>query len=355
MKLNKVKKINICIWIFTITLLGLFMFSSKQATILETDRVGLAKINDANSTAQRIVKFELDGTGDDYLMIDLYYLVLSLYPFDESSYFVRYYDTQYFTSDPEMFALLENYTAEFKQFVDAVDQFDLDQNRETLFWASEKYYEVSMATTKRIGMYIAEKAAFLSLLNQCILINSIILVVLLLKMLVINNSELIKNKKLTHDMHIDIATGVYNHVKCNEILDYSNKYKSLALFRVNDLKRISDSYGQVVQDILLFNFAQYLKMSTRVTTEEAFITRYNTNEFVVYFSTADEKEILLFLEEIKFFVNQFNELENANKQYKLSFGYGYSMISEESEPCTLRMHLTKAEEFVHKNKTFVTA
>ncbi|MFI3175563.1 MAG: diguanylate cyclase [Bacillota bacterium] len=346
---------NILIWLFTFTLLALFLFSSKQASILEKDRIGLAKINDANSTAQRVVKFELDGTGDDYLMVDLYYLVLSLYPFDESSYFVKYYDAQYFTTDEEMFALLKVYADEFNHFAQAIETFKEDNNRESLFWASERYYEVSIATSKRISIYLAEKSNFLSLLNQCILINAVILVLLLLRVLVLNNSELAKNKKLSLDMNIDIATGVYNHVKCNEILDCSNKYKSLALFRINDLQRISDSYGQVVQDILLFNFAQYLKMSTRVTVEEAFITRYSTNEFVVYFSTSAEKEILLFLEEMKFFVNQFNELENANKQYKLSFGYGYSTISEESEPCTLRTHLIKAEEFVQKNKTFVTA
>ena len=89
------------------------------------------------------------------------------------------------------------------------------------------------------------------------------------------------NSELSEKAYIDLATGLPNKNKCEEILTvHRNISKPTACFMLdlNDLKKVNDTLGHEMGDIMILNFAKLLR---KVVPLQYFVGRFGGDEFIV--------------------------------------------------------------------------
>lgn len=335
------------LFVFLITFIALMYAKDSKKEVMEIDTAGLARINAINSGVQRVTKLELENIPNDELTIKIYYMMLMLYPFDEGmNYFDEFTIPVYFNGNDEMLAIIKEYTDEFMRFIDTIGEYRSDNvTRDTLFEISENYYEISTQTAHKVDMHIAEMQSTIDNMAKVLYGNFFVLVVLLFIIMTDKSSELNKSKKISQEMNLDYITGVYNREKSSKILNKSTKYKALATFEVDNI------IGNTNGNELLCEFARVLKDSARVFEGEMMITRYKDDEFVVYFTPANEEQIRLYIDEISFLVRKHNQIEmlNSSRGNSINFSFGYSLIDRnKTENMKLRGLLAEAESMMRR-------
>lgn len=346
MKTYKFNIFKVLLLIFTISLINLSFVTSYYKNILEIDSDGYAKIKTISSGIQRVTKLELDGNSDDYLMALLYYTALELDPIHTAN--------KYFT-DENIYPSVKEFTGAFNAFLEAVKEFQEDGVRDVLFSVSENNYMVSANVTNKVKIYLDDLTDYIKHNYSLIGLNILIIGLILLKMVHNNVLAIKQNREMSIGMRIDMTTGVYDTSKCQELLmreldgeDDNGYKKAVIIFDIDNLKRINTSVGYNTGDYILASFAKYLKDSTKVLNGENIIARYGGDEFMVYFSAINEKDIFVYIEELDFLVGDFNETEN--KQYNLKFSYGYSITTENTKRITMQELLDEAEQKMCANK-----
>ncbi|AEX86079.1 diguanylate cyclase (GGDEF) domain-containing protein [Marinitoga piezophila KA3] len=97
----------------------------------------------------------------------------------------------------------------------------------------------------------------------------------------------------------DYLTSLYNSSKLNKDIKFyniSNIPISLAFIDLDDFKKINDTYGHVIGDEKLKEFAFTLKSSVRDIDK---VYRYGGDEFVIIFENLNKKQAKKILERIK--------------------------------------------------------
>lgn len=167
-------------------------------------------------------------------------------------------------------------------------------------------------------------------------------------------AELVISKELAEKAQIDIATGLYNRSRCQELFKCSQaitdkKKPAILVFDLNDLKKANDSLGHRVGDELIASFANILKEGCNVHASSPFVGRYGGDEFIVYYEdVSGEEEVNVYLKEVDFLAKEANDKES---RFQVSYAVGYSYISSESdEKLTTRQLFDKADAAMYENK-----
>ncbi len=168
------------------------------------------------------------------------------------------------------------------------------------------------------------------------------------------HSELKLSRELAEAAQIDLATGLYNRSRCQELFKNNNpsssrKNPAILVLDLNDLKKTNDSLGHRVGDELIQSFANVLKNASSVHVVPPFIGRYGGDEFIVYYEdVGGEEEVTVYLKELDFCTREFNERET---RFQISYAVGYSYVTADSdEKLTTRQLFDKADAAMYENK-----
>lgn len=168
-------------------------------------------------------------------------------------------------------------------------------------------------------------------------------------------AELKQSKALAQVALIDVATGLYNRSKCQELFKNNRvatgkKQKAIIVFDLNDLKQTNDKLGHRVGDELIHSFATLLKKACSVHVIPPFVGRYGGDEFIVYYDDIDfELDIETYLKELEFLTDEFNQNES---RFKVSYAAGTACVTEElDEELTMRQLFDIADQAMYVNKS----
>ncbi len=342
---NKLDIFKILLIFCSMSLLGLAWLNSEQSIILDKNIEGLAKIDSLSSGVQRAAKLELEGNIDNSLITYLNETATELYSDN--------FEPEYFEQEPIILELIKEYISYYDSFREAIIDFRLIEDRDSFFLASENHYEQSIFVIEIISEHVHELSDRVDLLQNLSVFNILVIAMLLFKILYDTLAELKKSKEVSKDMFIDTSTGVYNRSKCQEVMknfSTTDEFgdRAVLIFDLNDLKKTNDSLGHRAGDLLISSFANQLKEATQIFTFDVFIGRYGGDEFMIYFSYVEEKDVILYIKEVNFLVNHFNE--TANKPFTLSFAVGYSITNSKTKDISTRELFDAADEDMYKNK-----
>lgn len=344
-KIDKVDSLKILLWFFVIILLILGNFATVQKNALKLDLEGLVKLESMSSGIQRIAKLELEDEQDEELTEELTDIVNDLYLHSE-----KYI---YFANDIDIHTAINDFVEDTGLFDDAVKKYDVDKNRNDLFFASERNYAKAETVILLATEYIERETADFNRMQMAIWFVLICIAITFVKILLGVVEELNKNKELSKEMFIDSATSLYNRSKCQEILkkpinDNMEKHRAIVIFDLNDLKKTNDNLGHRAGDDLISSFASQLKEATKIFDYEIFVGRYGGDEFMIYFDATEESDVQLYLQEVSFLLYKFNEA--GNYEFELSCAAGYSITTSTTHDMKMRELFENADSDMYKNK-----
>lgn len=335
----------------TWTILGILLITlcvssanfSSAVNKLEAGTQGHSLVDYLNSSGQRLVKLELMDSSNDELIFIMDSTIEELVPpLGESS--------EYFGNHTEILQGLYDVSADWDLIKETIEEFRIDDNSTPLTSASERLFYHAANLTNLSSDYITELSK--SLLHiQLIIIGQMLLAALIIgHQLFSILRELKHNKELSASLSIDSATGLFNRSKCHEILRTvtgGSATRAIIVFDLNDLKKTNDNHGHRVGDELISSFAQLVQEGTKIHTQDVFVGRYGGDEFMVYYNNMSERDILLYLEEVAFLAEAFNEKET---RFQISYAVGHAISSPNQQDITLRQLFDVADQEMYRNK-----
>lgn len=132
----------------------------------------------------------------------------------------------------------------------------------------------------------------------------------------------------------DKLTNIYNRRYFEELFDlyfrkalrYNEKFQ-LAIFDLNGLKIINDTYGHLTGDMYIKTFSDNLIKSVRSSD---ILARYGGDEFVAIFYGTDSNKLIMKFEELFQTLNN-NPIIFENNKIVCSFSYGVVSFPEEAQ------------------------
>lgn len=117
-----------------------------------------------------------------------------------------------------------------------------------------------------------------------------------------NDREFLNGKE--NNTNIDALTGVYNFNKCQEILDLKptltcDEDRAVVIFDLENIDKSNKETERKRNDRLV-QFSNILQKITKTSGYENFIGRCAEEQFMVYFSNVDMRDIVGFIEDVKF-------------------------------------------------------
>ncbi|MEH7524930.1 response regulator [Bacillus sp. JJ1503] len=147
------------------------------------------------------------------------------------------------------------------------------------------------------------------------------------------NRHLQRKKNFDQSVLIDELTQIYNRKYLAESLPrYFQDFKrtkqafSVCLADIDFFKKINDTYGHLMGDRILKDFAQYLKQNTRSLD---MVYRYGGEEFIIVFPKTSKGEAKNRLNE---FIIDFSKIEYTydEKSFSVTFSAGICEVNDES-------------------------
>lgn len=223
--------------------------------------------------------------------------------------------------------------------------------------ARDSHFKAMTDLSTAIGDYTVELNDNISTYQMVILTLLFAVVMIMVNHLLQTRAELVISKDLAQKAQIDIATGLYNRSRCQELFKANQpiadkKKPAIMVLDLNDLKKTNDSLGHRVGDELIATFASALKEAGGVHSIPPFIGRYGGDEFIVFYEDiAKEDELQIYLRELEFLTNELNGKES---RFQVSYAVGYSFVSSSSdERLTTRQLFDKADTAMYENKIAV--
>lgn len=193
-----------------------------------------------------------------------------------------------------------------------------------------------------------QKHVFLVIIVMAIVIA---LILLLLIYYIVSKRKALSlsrsNSELNEKAYIDLATGLPNKNKCEEMLNAHltlPKLTACFMLDLNDLKKVNDTLGHEMGDIMILNFAKLLR---KVVPLQYFVGRFGGDEFIVIaeeISGREEAERLV--QEIRDMILKFNGLRG---EFKISYACGYA-LSEDYPEASLTDLLNEADIKMYEDK-----
>lgn len=202
---------------------------------------------------------------------------------------------------------------------------------ETVF-AAEVYSEQIAGKIRRIEIFSA--------VDMCILIA------IILEQTVVAMRMRKKNIILEQEAYIDLHTGLKNKNMCQEMLgkkEIITEPTACVMFDINNLKNTNDTFGHLVGDKLIADFANAIKS---VVCEEDFAGRCGGDEFMLILYHTEESSVQRLLENLKKKVDAYNDTE---KTVPISYAQGFA-VSKDDRTCTLKQLFEEADHSMYLNK-----
>lgn len=215
-----------------------------------------------------------------------------------------------------------------------------------LLQMSEIYFYLADDLVGSVENFSQENATLIRRLEAGIICDIILILLLLIKQSVNAVKLNLKNGELNKTAYIDLPTGLPNKSKCELVLSEQTNITvptCCMMFDLNCLKKVNDSLGHMVGDILIHNFSGILR---RIIPERYFLGRYGGDEFIAVITDMSKAEIESLIEKIEEETLRFNK---DSGQAPISFACGYAISSDYRE-CTLQMLLSKADYNMYLNK-----
>lgn len=151
----------------------------------------------------------------------------------------------------------------------------------------------------------------------------------------------------------DKLTDIYNRRYFEELLfkqiEQSARYKhnfSFAVFDLNRLKRINDTYGHLSGDEIIRHFAKTLRNLCRSTD---IFARFGGDEFVAIFPETEPAALAIKFTELN---RQFNEnpIDSEGNQITCSFSYGIASYPTDGSTYDQLVRVADKRMYQHKRK-----
>lgn len=155
------------------------------------------------------------------------------------------------------------------------------------------------------------------------------------------------NSELNEKAYIDFATGLPNKNKCEEMLSSKlsiSKPTACFMLDLNDLKKVNDTLGHEMGDIMILNFAKLLR---KVVPLQYFVGRFGGDEFIVIaenISGKEEAEELV--QKIKDMILRFNGLRG---EFQINYACGFA-FSEDYPGTNISDLLNEADIKMYEDK-----
>lgn len=167
----------------------------------------------------------------------------------------------------------------------------------------------------------------------------------------IKNHQLLE--RIVYLSRYDNMTNAFNRCYFEELLD--NFYKKalrynepfcLAIFDLNNLKYINDTYGHVTGDMVITEFAKVLRENVR---ESDLFARYGGDEFIGVFFNSTPNDLQKRLDLIIQSFNSSPILVNSDEVF-IAFSYGISYFPEDSRDINDLIKLADKKMYKYKKK-----
>ena len=148
-------------------------------------------------------------------------------------------------------------------------------------------------------------------------------------------------KELERRAYFDALTKVYNRYGFNKHLnELSNKKFSLIFCDIDHFKKINDTYGHDIGDLVLKKVASILKENLR---KNDIIGRWGGEEFLILLPDTELEDAKQVAEKLRKII----EKENFNIPQKITCSFG---IAEHKENQDIESTIKKADELLYKAK-----
>ncbi|MFL0197565.1 GGDEF domain-containing protein [Clostridium sp. WILCCON 0269] len=162
-----------------------------------------------------------------------------------------------------------------------------------------------------------------------------------------NRKQYAYSKELLDMSITDPLTGIYNRGKFNEDLkkwiDYSKRYRasfSVAIFDLDNFKRINDTYGHLVGDKVIVGTVNVIKNSIRQTDVFA---RWGGEEFVLLFPNTNRQQAIELTERLRVLISH-NKFEKVGS---VTCSFGLATFKENDNADSL---INSADELLYTAK-----
>lgn len=158
----------------------------------------------------------------------------------------------------------------------------------------------------------------------------LLLIILLFVYYIISSKKQLKlsqyNSELNEKAYIDLATGLPNKNKCEELLSAHGtivKPTACLMLDLNDLKKVNDTLGHEMGDIMILNFA---KMLRKVVPLRYFVGRFGGDEFIVIAEDiTGREEIEQLVYNIREMILKFNGVRG---EFQINYACGYAFSKD---------------------------
>ncbi|MFI3209308.1 MAG: GGDEF domain-containing protein [Eubacteriales bacterium] len=328
---------------------GWYQFSSAVAEA-EMYAEGLNYIEYLNSSTQRVVKLEMNGTPNEELVYHLNNIIDELESAD-------IYEETMFRKVEEIDELVADMKADWNAIHEEIEHVRNGEDIEKLLFASERHYNTTTELTIITTEKFTEVSAKITAIQIALMILIGMISIIIFRHLYSTFIAFKHARELTERMFIDVSTGLYNRSKCQEMLKDTNtpanhKARIMIIMDLNDLKITNDRLGHQVGDELIGSFATILRKASDIHDYKIFVGRYGGDEFMVYYQSADEMEAKLYLEEVNYLIEAFNVNE---KKFQISYAAGYAVFTKEKDTLTMQDLFNAADAAMYENKVEMKA
>ncbi len=161
-------------------------------------------------------------------------------------------------------------------------------------------------------------------------------------------TDITDKKEIEKKAITDPLTKVNNRTKLNESLhreiNLAKRYKrgfSIILMDIDFFKKINDSYGHQIGDVVLVEFADILMKNTR---DVDVVGRYGGEEFLIILSDTSKEGAIKLAEKIRTTVEE----HKFKGKYKVTASFGVSYSDENN--CCVDTLLKKADDALYEAK-----
>lgn len=346
--IKKLRK-NDILWmqlgVLVIATLVFSAFFLSQLNILNGVYDDLTKIEYLSSSTQRLTRLALADQADEKLLFYIdEQMKLYIEPEQDTSLSVLEKD--------EFVEYSDGIITSWNQIEELIREETMDVT--SLYLAADNHFYQMTDLSGAVNDYAEEVHNHISILQAVITILFGIIGLTILNNVLGTHTELRQSKLLAQTALIDLATGLYNRSKCQELFKIHTKMNekkqpAIVVLDLNDLKKTNDALGHRVGDELIYTFAYMLKSACNVHMIPPFVGRYGGDEFIVYYENVDhENEIEMYIKELDFLIKDFNEKQH---KFQISYAVGYAYMEIEStEELTLRQLFDQADAAMYANK-----
>lgn len=163
---------------------------------------------------------------------------------------------------------------------------------------------------------------------------------------------IIRSKVYKSKLTTDRLTGIYNKgffiekiIEYKNSLDMSEQSISVAFMDIDDFKIINDTYGHVVGDYILKDYANFMKS---YIDEQDLLFRFGGDEFLILFYGKDEQYAFKQMESIRKGLNEvYFKYDCIEDKIKLSISAGITYVAQEDD---IEEILDRADKCLYKSK-----